>query len=216
MTRRWTGDRTEGQRSRRSSNNSSASGQAASNVAPLRRSAESSSTRRSGWRAVHGAQDGARGPGMPGTLRLTGARSPRNAKTRKHCDLQGFREYSYGAHFRTPQVVVQLRRMRTTAASIAPDHRVQQHAVGVETSPRPRWIHQLVVDVLAASSQPLTPREVIDRAEMLVGTRIAPSSIRNCLRRSATRTDDAVERLAYGRYRLRRDARAQDERRSAP
>ncbi len=43
-----------------------------------------------------GAQDGARGPGMPGTLRLTGARSPRNAKTRTPCDLQGFREYRYG------------------------------------------------------------------------------------------------------------------------
>jgi len=49
------------------------------------------------------------------------------------------------------------------------------------------------------------PREVIDRAETLIGTRIAPSSIRNCLRRSAAQADDVVERLAHGRYRLRRD-----------
>ncbi len=70
--------------------------------------------------------------------------------------------------------------------------------------PRPGWVYEVVVAVLGESDQPLRPQEVILRAERLHRHRIAPSSIRNCLRTAAERADTAVVRLAYGRYGLRR------------
>jgi len=69
---------------------------------------------------------------------------------------------------------------------------------------RPGWVYELVIAVLAAANQPLRPQDVIQQAERVRGHRIAPSSIRNCLREAALCSDSVVERLGYGRYRLRR------------
>jgi hypothetical protein len=69
---------------------------------------------------------------------------------------------------------------------------------------RPGWVYEVVVAVLAEANQPLRPEEVIRQAERIHRRRIAPSSIRNCLREAATRADGVSERLAYGRYQLRR------------
>jgi hypothetical protein len=61
----------------------------------------------------------------------------------------------------------------------------------------------VVVAVLADADATLRPQEVIHRAEQVLGHPIAPSSIRNCLREDANRADGIIERLGYGRYRLR-------------
>jgi hypothetical protein len=61
--------------------------------------------------------------------------------------------------------------------------------------------------VLASSSQPLRPQEVIRRAQQVHGSRLAPSSIRNALRMASQRHDDPIERVGYGQYQLRRDHR---------
>jgi hypothetical protein len=60
-----------------------------------------------------------------------------------------------------------------------------------------------VVTVLADARTPLQTQDVIRRAEQRHGHAIAPSSIRNCLRASARRADNPIERLGYGLYRLR-------------
>ena len=66
----------------------------------------------------------------------------------------------------------------------------------------------MVVAVLADADAPLRPQEVIHQIVKRVhGHRVAPSSIRNCLREAANRTDGVIERLGYGRYQLRRVAR---------
>jgi len=67
-----------------------------------------------------------------------------------------------------------------------------------------RVVYELVVAVLAASSHALRPQDVIDQAERLHGHQVPPSSIRNCLRQSARRIEGPIERIGYGRYRLRR------------
>jgi len=75
-----------------------------------------------------------------------------------------------------------------------------QH-VAQEVAPlRPGWIYEIVVAVLSAANQPLRPQEVIHRAERLHGHRIAPSSVRNCLREASKRPDSRIARLGYGRY----------------
>jgi hypothetical protein len=65
---------------------------------------------------------------------------------------------------------------------------------------------ELVLAVLASSSQPLRPQEVIDELSKCTGVGCA-SSIRNALRVACQRHDDPVERVEYGQYRLRRDHR---------
>ena len=70
---------------------------------------------------------------------------------------------------------------------------------------RPAWVYELVVAVLAATNQPMKPQQVIHQAERVHGQWIAPSSIRNCLRRTSSRTNGAIERVGYGTYRLRRN-----------
>jgi hypothetical protein len=63
---------------------------------------------------------------------------------------------------------------------------------------------ELVVTVLEVASEPKRPQEIIDQAERIHGRSIAPSSIRNCLREAALSPNSPIERLGYGRYRLRR------------
>ena len=85
-----------------------------------------------------------------------------------------------------------------------PEHR---HPVGRQpapAAPRPGWVYELVVAVLAASSHALRPQDVIHQAQRLHGYRVPPSSIRNCLRQSARHIEGPIERLGDGRYRLRR------------
>ena len=68
---------------------------------------------------------------------------------------------------------------------------------------RPGWVYEVVVAVLAATNEPLRPRDIIQLAARLHGDPIAPSSVRNCLRMVSARNDGAIERVAYGTYRLR-------------
>jgi len=72
---------------------------------------------------------------------------------------------------------------------------------------RPGWIRDLVMGVLAAADVALSPQEVHRRGEDSLGRRVAPSSIRNHLRRASSRPDAGVERVSYSRYRLRRGVR---------
>ena len=82
-----------------------------------------------------------------------------------------------------PEVGVELRRMTKIAALIArastppraADPPTPLHA-------RPGWVRELVVAVLASADEPLSPQQVIARAERVSGRRLAPSSIRNALR----------------------------------
>jgi hypothetical protein len=70
-------------------------------------------------------------------------------------------------------------------------------------SPRPGWVSDLVVLVLAGADRALSPHDVHRRAELVHGQRIARSSIRNALRIGSSEKDTAIERVAYGSYRLR-------------
>ncbi len=70
-------------------------------------------------------------------------------------------------------------------------------------SPRPGWVTDLVIRVLAGADRALSPHDVHRRAELVHGQRIARSSIRNALRIASSETDAAIERVAYGNYRLR-------------
>jgi hypothetical protein len=107
-----------------------------------------------------------------------------------------------------PEVGIELRRMAKAAAMIARDRGLREPVARHSSrQPRPGWVLELVLAVLASSSQPLRPQEVIQRAERVHGSRLAPSSIRNALRVASQRHDDAVERVGYGQYRLRPDHR---------
>jgi len=79
-------------------------------------------------------------------------------------------------------------------------------AAHARASPRPGWVYEVVVAVLADADQPLRPQEVIQRVKRDLGHRVAASSVRNCLLRASTRPDDVIERIAYGSYRRRRNA----------
>jgi len=79
-----------------------------------------------------------------------------------------------------------------------------QQPVTEAARPRPGWVHDIVVAVLAAASQPLRPQEVIRLAERVHERRIAPSSVRNCLREASARDDSPIRRLEYGRYEIRK------------
>lgn len=95
--------------------------------------------------------------------------------------------------------------MVQTAAVVT---RIQEPSQPVARAPinqRPGWVHELIVTVLAAANIALSPEEVLRRAEHSLGRRVAPSSIRNHLRRASSLPDAEVERVSYGRYRLRRD-----------
>ena len=89
--------------------------------------------------------------------------------------------------------------------------RMVEHGLAVrrQSGPRPRlgqrpgWVTELVMEALAAGEGSLRPQDVIRYAEGLHDRRIAPSSIRNCLREVASGPDGFVERVGYGRYRLR-------------
>ena len=102
-----------------------------------------------------------------------------------------------------PEVGGELRRLAKFAATIQRGNGSRQPFARERAQPRPGWVREVVVAVLADAEAPLRPHEVIRRAERLHGHPIAPSSIRNCLREDANRTDGAIERLGYGRYRLR-------------
>ncbi len=70
-------------------------------------------------------------------------------------------------------------------------------------APRPGWVNDLVLRVLAGADRPLGPHEVHRRAELAHGQTISRSSIRNALRIASSEKDAAIERVAYGSYRLR-------------
>ena len=94
--------------------------------------------------------------------------------------------------------------MAETRAAVArtddPSQPVPRDPVGR----RPGWVHDLVVEVLAGADVALSPQDVHRRAEHSLGRLVAASSIRNDLRRTSNLPDAMVERLSYGRYRLRR------------
>ena len=95
--------------------------------------------------------------------------------------------------------------MTKAAAAIVRD-KCSGEAVADRVTPtraRPGWVLELVIAVLADANHPLRPQEVIRQVERIHGRPIAPSSIRNCLREAAKRTDSSIERLGYGRYGLR-------------
>lgn len=94
--------------------------------------------------------------------------------------------------------------MVSVASAIADGPRVRHPTAPPPFPERPGWVYELVVAVLTDAGQPLRPQEVIHGAERLHGQRIAPSSIRNCLRGAANRPDNTIERVGYGRYRLKR------------
>jgi hypothetical protein len=99
--------------------------------------------------------------------------------------------------------------MTKAAASIARDRDLRESVAPQSSPPQPRpgWVLELILAVLASSSQPLRPREIIRRAEREHGSRLAPSSIRNALRVASQRYEGPVERVGYGQYRLCRDHR---------
>jgi hypothetical protein len=57
--------------------------------------------------------------------------------------------------------------------------------------------------VLAAAETALSPHDVHRRAEFVHGQPISRTSIRNALRIESSRTEAAIERVAYGSYRMR-------------
>jgi len=115
----------------------------------------------------------------------------------------GFLEIQLWGACSNPEVVVELRRLVKTAEAVARDRADPQLAPLPAAKPRPGWVYGLVIAVLEAADQPLRPVEVIHRAQRLHGYSVSPSSIRNCLRKSASVPDGAVVRLGYGRYAVR-------------
>jgi len=95
--------------------------------------------------------------------------------------------------------------MRKAAKAIASDQGQWPAAWLQPAAPaqRPGWVYEVVVAALAATNQPLRPRDIIQLATRFHGDPIAPSSVRNCLRMVSARNDGAIERVSYGMYRLR-------------
>jgi hypothetical protein len=69
--------------------------------------------------------------------------------------------------------------------------------------PRPDWLHDLIIRVLAGAACTLSPQNIHRRAELVHGQPISPSSIRNTLRTASLAEDAVIQRVAYGSYRLR-------------
>lgn len=68
---------------------------------------------------------------------------------------------------------------------------------------RPRPIRALVVKVLVEAATDLRTAEVRARVEQRLGDPVSWSSVRNALVDLAGRPHGPIERVAYGRYRLR-------------
>ncbi len=98
--------------------------------------------------------------------------------------------------------------MTETAAVIARTEERSQPIARKPVGQRPGWIHGLVLEVLAAADVALSPQDVRRRAEDSVGRPVSASSIRNDLRRASSFPGAKVERVSYGRYRLRRGLRS--------
>ena len=88
--------------------------------------------------------------------------------------------------------------MTKVAAAIQRGNGSRQPVARGPSQRRPGWVREVLVAVLADAEASLQPHAVIHRADRVT------SSIRNCLREGAKRTDGTIERLGYGRYRLRR------------
>lgn len=69
---------------------------------------------------------------------------------------------------------------------------------------RQGFVRDAIIRVLASAEGPLRPREVHTAAELLAGTPLSWSSVKNCLAANAIGSAPRFERLARGRYRLRR------------
>jgi hypothetical protein len=64
-------------------------------------------------------------------------------------------------------------------------------------------VRDTIIRVLGAANEPMRPREVHAAAELLAGTTIAWSTVKNCLAANATGPASRFERAAPGRYQLR-------------
>ncbi len=93
--------------------------------------------------------------------------------------------------------------MAESAAVVARTEQRSQPDPREPVGHRPGWVHDLVMEVLAAADVALSPQDVLRRAERSLGRQVAPSSIRNELRRASSRPRANIERVSYGRYRLR-------------
>ena len=80
--------------------------------------------------------------------------------------------------------------MAKAANAITRGTESRQLVVPPSPQPRPGWVYEVVVSVLAAANHPLRPDEVVRLAEQAHGRPIAPSSIRNCLHQAAARTSE--------------------------
>lgn len=104
-----------------------------------------------------------------------------------------------------PEVVLELERMIQAASAVARDQSSQLSTAQPLIEERPGWVAAVVIAVLAASRQPLRPRDVVRQAERTCGRRLAASSVRNALRVASKHDHGSIERVAYGMYRFRRD-----------
>ena len=80
---------------------------------------------------------------------------------------------------------------------------------GAETAQRPTLarrsglIRNAVLQVLAASEHPLRAREIHAAAQELVGEPLSWNTVKDCLHKSARRSDVPIECVSRGRYRQR-------------
>jgi hypothetical protein len=103
-----------------------------------------------------------------------------------------------------PEAGVELRLMtKVTAAIERANARSEAAPDRCAPPPRPGWVTDLVIRVLAKADSALTPHEVHGRAEVLRARPISRSSIRNALRIVSSEKDSAIERVAFGSYQLR-------------
>jgi hypothetical protein len=104
-----------------------------------------------------------------------------------------------------PEVGVELRRMTKVAIAIKGETaRREPRTDPIASSPlRPGWVTDLIVRVLASADAALSPHDVHVRAELVHGQSVSRSSIRNALRIASSEDNAAIERVGYGRYRMR-------------
>ncbi len=141
------------------------------------------------------------------------ARTARGFQSRFHsagsrkrkAPISGARPIQLWGACSNPEVVIELRRLADAAAALSRAPADRQPSPARFDQPRPGWVLELIVAVLASSHQPLRPQDVIRGAEQMQGRPIAPSSIRNALRVGSKQDHGPIERVRYGTYRLRRD-----------
>ena len=69
-----------------------------------------------------------------------------------------------------------------------------------QVRPRAGAVQEVVIKVLASTSEPVRARDIHAAAEHLAGEPLSENTVRDCLHTNAGRPTSRVERVGWGRY----------------